>query len=266
MDSKFKGIVWVGNIYQRFEALCLEMDDMVCQETFQYVEDQLQTVGANVRQFCTELMQEVLPSSPTNSKEELNLSLLQNAAVTANKDSNINVNKDCIQKELIHVKYIKNIHLGSSSGQSTENERGLAQACKNEAHDTDSTLDDALLESKVAFGCGIKGLVKVMRLNDFVAAVPKLELETVPAPVPSLNKVKLEESCIVVDSSELHSLSNELQERRSFKEKFQEAFSLKSRLWKPDDEQHRNSVEQSSESNKSESQEMGFSESDWEII
>ncbi|KAA3478038.1 inner centromere protein A isoform X1 [Gossypium australe] len=255
MDSKFKGIVWVGNIYQRFEALCLEMDDMVCQvlftihpfavETFQYVEDQLQTVGANVRQFCTELMQEVLPSSPTNSKEELNLSLLQNAAVTANKDSDISVNKDCIQKELIHVKYIKNIHLGSSSGQSTENERGLAQACKNEAHDSDSTLDDALLESK---------------------AVPKLELETVPASVPSHNKVKLEESCIVVDSSELHSLSNELQERRSFKEKFQEAFSLKSRLWKPDDEQHRNSVEQSSESNKSESQEMGFSESDWEII
>ncbi|KAK5825980.1 hypothetical protein PVK06_020874 [Gossypium arboreum] len=126
-------------------------------------------------------------------------------------------------------------YMRSSSGQSTENERGLAQACKNEAHDTDSTLDDALLESK---------------------AVPKLELETVPAPVPSQNKVKHEENCIVVDSSELHSLSNELQERRSFK----------SRLWKPDDEQHRNSVEQSSESNKSESQEMGFSESDWEII
>ncbi|KAB2078144.1 hypothetical protein ES319_A06G141500v1 [Gossypium barbadense] len=63
MDSKFKGIVWVGNIYQRFEALCLE--------TFQYVEDQSQTVGANVKQFCTELMQEVLPSSPTNLKEEL---------------------------------------------------------------------------------------------------------------------------------------------------------------------------------------------------
>ncbi|KAH1055997.1 hypothetical protein J1N35_034062 [Gossypium stocksii] len=205
MDSKFKGIVWVGNIYQRFEALCLEMDDMVCQETFQYVEDQLQTVGANVRQFCTELMQEVLPSSPTNSKEELNLSLLQNAA-----------------------------------GQSTENERGLAQACKDEAHDTDFTLDDALLQSKgrYSFCC------------------------CSPAPVPSLNKVKLEESCIVVDSSELHSLSNELQERRSFKE----AFSLKSSLWKPDDEQHRNSVEQSGKSNKSESQEMGFSESDWEII
>lgn len=44
-------------------------------------------------------MQEVLPSSPTNSKEELNLSQLQNAAVTANKDSNISVNEDCVQKE-----------------------------------------------------------------------------------------------------------------------------------------------------------------------
>ncbi|KAG8490811.1 hypothetical protein CXB51_014018 [Gossypium anomalum] len=207
MDSKFKGIVWVGNIYQRFEALCLEMDDM---ETFQYVEDQLQTVGAN----CS------LHLLPIRRKN-FNLSVLQNA----NKDSNISVNKDCIQKELIHYKF-RFIFRAKH-----RNEHGLAQACTNEAHDTDSTLDDALLESK---------------------AVPKLELETVPAPVPSHNKVKLEESCIVVDSSELHSLSIELQEHRSFKEKFQEAFSLKSRLWKPDDEQHRNSVEQSSESNKSE--------------
>lgn len=34
MDSKSKGIVWVGNIYQRFEAVCLETDDMVCQVLF----------------------------------------------------------------------------------------------------------------------------------------------------------------------------------------------------------------------------------------
>ena len=70
----------------------MEVDDTVCEETLKYVENQLQTVGANVKQFCTELMLEVL--SPTNSVEELNSSLMQNAGVTSFEDSNISVDED----------------------------------------------------------------------------------------------------------------------------------------------------------------------------
>ncbi|KAK8575176.1 hypothetical protein V6N13_033583 [Hibiscus sabdariffa] len=257
MDGKSKGIAWVGNVYQKFEAMCLEMDDMVCQETFQYVEDQLQTAGANVKQFCTELMQEVLPSSPTNSKEELNSSLVQNADV-ANEDSNASVDKERIKKELIHASPVEYVdtHLGLSSEHHTENECALAQACKNEAQEIDSTLDDTLLETKEEAS---------------YKYVPKLVLEAVP--VASFNKLKLEESCILVDSSELGSLSNELRERRSFKKKFRKAFSSKWMLPKPSNEQHPgcskekgNSLELLSDTNKSKSQEMGFSESDWEIL
>ncbi|XP_039047897.1 uncharacterized protein LOC120188572 [Hibiscus syriacus] len=217
MKGKSKGIAWFGNIYQKFEAMCLEMDDMVCQETFQYVEDQLQTVGANVKQFCTELMQEVLPSSPTNSKEEHDSSLVQNADV-AHEDSNTSVDKERIKKKLIHassVEYVEDPHLCLSSEHCAEYECALAKACKHEAWDIDCTLDDNLLESKE--GASHK-------------SVPILELEAVP--VPSFNKVKLEESCIIVDSSELYSLSNELRDYRSFKKKFWEAFSSKSRLSK----------------------------------
>ncbi|KAK8540933.1 hypothetical protein V6N13_060982 [Hibiscus sabdariffa] len=146
-------------------------------------------------------MQEVLPSSPTNSKEELNSSLVQNADVT-NEDSNTSVDKERIKKELIHASSVEYVdtNLGLSSEHHTENECALAQACKNEAQEIDSTLDDTLLETKEEAS---------------YKYVPKLVLEAVP--VPSFNKLKLEESCIIVDSSELGSLSNELRERRSFK-------------------------------------------------
>lgn len=32
MDSMdVKGIAWVGNIYQKFEAMCLEVEEAMCQ-------------------------------------------------------------------------------------------------------------------------------------------------------------------------------------------------------------------------------------------
>ena len=143
----------------------LKFDGILGQETLEYVENQLQTVSANVKQFCSELMQEVLPSSPTNSVEELNLSLVQNAGVTAYEDSNISVDGDHSQKELIYassLESVEDVHFGLSSKQSKEDESALAhcsgsipfdsvilvQACKNELQDIDSTLDDISLESK----------------------------------------------------------------------------------------------------------------------
>ncbi|XWS12534.1 hypothetical protein CRYUN_Cryun37aG0097400 [Craigia yunnanensis] len=220
MDSKSKGIAWVGNIYQKFEAMCMEVDDMVCEETLKYVENQFQTVGANVKQFCTELMLEVLPSSPTNLMEELNSSLVQNAGVTAYEDLKISVDEDHSQKELINsfsVGSIEDVHFGLSLEQSTEDESALAhcsglipsdsvmlaQACNNELQDIDSTLDDTSLE---------------LTEEASHKSVSEVELEAVP--VPSVDKVKLEESCIIVYSSELHSLSNEAGERKSYKVRY----------------------------------------------
>ncbi|XWS15828.1 hypothetical protein CRYUN_Cryun34aG0035100 [Craigia yunnanensis] len=274
MENKSKGIAWVGNIYQKFEAMCMEVDDVVCQETFNYVENQLQTVGANVKQFCSELMLEVLPSSPTKSVEELNSSLVQNDGVTACEESNISVDEDHSQKELGHsssLESVENVHFGFSLEQGKEDESSLAHwsgsipsdsvilapACKNELWDIDSTLDHTSLESTEEASH---------------KSVSKEELEAVP--VPSFDQVKLEESCIMVNSSELQSLSNESGERRSYKKKFRQAFSSKlSRSAKRDNEQHvesskekGNGVGLSSETNKSESQDMEFCESDWEII
>ncbi|XP_021294452.1 uncharacterized protein LOC110424237 [Herrania umbratica] len=279
MDSKSKGIAWVGNIYQKFEAMCMEVDDMVCEETFRCVENHLQTVGANVKQFCTEFMQDVLLSPRAKSVEERNLSLVQNTGVTACENSNITIDEDKSQKELIHsssVQSVDDVHFGSvddvhfglSSEQSTKDESALAhsgsipsdsvilaQACKNELQDTDSTLDDTSLETTEEASH---------------QSVSEVELE---AALLSLDEAKLEESCIIVDSGDLQSQSNEAGKRRSYKKKFRESFSSKLRLRKQDREQHAGSSKEkgknagrSSQTDKAKSQDMEFSESDWELV
>ncbi|KAL7000543.1 hypothetical protein U1Q18_001694, partial [Sarracenia purpurea var. burkii] len=59
----FKGITWVGNVYQKFEAMCLEVEEVMYQDTVKFVENQAQTVGASVKKFYSDVMQDLLPPS-----------------------------------------------------------------------------------------------------------------------------------------------------------------------------------------------------------
>lgn len=139
----------------------LKFDGILCQETLRYVENHLQTVGSNVKQFCTELLQDLLTSS-TDSLEDLNS--VQIAGVATSEDSNGSVNEDHSQTELINsssVKSVEDVHLGLPSEQITEDQNSLAhskgitapgslilsQAFKNELKNNDSTADDTSLES-----------------------------------------------------------------------------------------------------------------------
>lgn len=56
-----KAISWVGNIYQKFETMCLEMEEAMYQDTVKYVENQVNTVGTNVKRFYSDVMQDVHP-------------------------------------------------------------------------------------------------------------------------------------------------------------------------------------------------------------
>ncbi|KAK1567855.1 hypothetical protein Q3G72_017497 [Acer saccharum] len=58
-----KGITWVGHVYQKFETMCLEVEDIMYQDTVKYVENQVQTVGASVKKFYSDVMQDILPPS-----------------------------------------------------------------------------------------------------------------------------------------------------------------------------------------------------------
>ncbi|KAJ6707156.1 hypothetical protein OIU85_027502 [Salix viminalis] len=53
-------MAWMQIMYKKFEAMCLELDDILEQEGLKYA-DQLQTVGANIKQFCSEIVRDVQP-------------------------------------------------------------------------------------------------------------------------------------------------------------------------------------------------------------
>ncbi|KAL7161823.1 hypothetical protein ACSBR2_042319 [Camellia fascicularis] len=59
----FNGIAWVGNIYQKFEAMCLEVEEVMYQNTVKYVENQVQTVGVSVKKFYSDVVQDLVPPS-----------------------------------------------------------------------------------------------------------------------------------------------------------------------------------------------------------
>ncbi|GMI93117.1 hypothetical protein HRI_002981000 [Hibiscus trionum] len=55
-----EGITWVGHVYQKLEAMCLEAEEIMYQDTVKYVEDQVQTVGASVKRFYSDVIQDVM--------------------------------------------------------------------------------------------------------------------------------------------------------------------------------------------------------------
>ncbi|XP_008463725.2 uncharacterized protein LOC103501804 isoform X1 [Cucumis melo] len=61
MDLKHKGISWVGNMFQKFEAVCLEVDNIINQDKVKYVENQVSSASANVKRLYSEVVQGVLP-------------------------------------------------------------------------------------------------------------------------------------------------------------------------------------------------------------
>lgn len=56
-----KGINWVGNMYQKFENMCLEAEDIMYEDTVQYIENQMQAVGASVKKLYSDVIGDLLP-------------------------------------------------------------------------------------------------------------------------------------------------------------------------------------------------------------
>lgn len=56
-----EGTTWVGHVYQKFEAMCLEVEEIMYQDTVKYVENQVQTVGSTVKKFYSDVIEDLLP-------------------------------------------------------------------------------------------------------------------------------------------------------------------------------------------------------------
>ncbi|ESQ51691.1 hypothetical protein EUTSA_v10016698mg [Eutrema salsugineum] len=76
----FKGITWVGNVYQKFEAMCLEVEEIIVQDTAKYVENQVQTVGNSMKKFCSDVVGDFLPDESVGSEKPLPVSMLHEYA------------------------------------------------------------------------------------------------------------------------------------------------------------------------------------------
>ncbi|XP_038898348.1 uncharacterized protein LOC120086024 isoform X2 [Benincasa hispida] len=61
MDLKHKGISWVGNMFQKFEAVCQEVDNIINQDKVKYVENQVSSASANVKRLYSDVVQGLLP-------------------------------------------------------------------------------------------------------------------------------------------------------------------------------------------------------------
>ncbi|XP_027929223.1 uncharacterized protein LOC114185594 isoform X1 [Vigna unguiculata] len=61
MAMGVKCITWVGNMFQKFEDICVDVDDTVFEETVKYLGNHMQTVGESVKKICSEVMEDLRP-------------------------------------------------------------------------------------------------------------------------------------------------------------------------------------------------------------
>ncbi|BFG29091.1 hypothetical protein CerSpe_153650 [Prunus speciosa] len=99
--KKLKGMNWVGNIYQKFEAICQEVDDIVTQDTIKYVETQVQTVGKSVKKLCSDVVQDLIPplGNPVNHDAQ-EVAIIHNSAIITKSREDLEENSsDEIEKQ-----------------------------------------------------------------------------------------------------------------------------------------------------------------------
>ncbi|XP_057543955.1 uncharacterized protein LOC130823351 [Amaranthus tricolor] len=54
---------WVGDLFQKFESICVEVEEVIYEDTFKYVENRVRNVGETVKKVYSDVMQDLLPSS-----------------------------------------------------------------------------------------------------------------------------------------------------------------------------------------------------------
>lgn len=88
----FRGASWVGDIYQKFEAMCLDVEETICEDAVKYVESQVHNVGSNMKKFYSDVMQDL--ASPDYVKLHVD-----DLPLDSHADTKINENKKTINKE-----------------------------------------------------------------------------------------------------------------------------------------------------------------------
>ncbi|KAL8131406.1 uncharacterized protein LOC141711583 isoform X2 [Apium graveolens] len=92
----FRGASWVGDIYQKFEAMCMEVEETICEDAVKFVESQVHSVGSNMKKFYTDVMQDLAsPDSAAPVKLPVaNLPLDSHADAKIDEDKKASNNKN----------------------------------------------------------------------------------------------------------------------------------------------------------------------------
>lgn len=185
---------WVGNICQKFETVYLEVDEILSQEPLKYVENQLQTVSANVKQFCSEIIKDVLPPSSLDPVKVAvsDLPVNQNTDTTAHKKSNVKIINEDSKKELGNVncwpnhssvKSVKGEHFDSSSEQNVDD--GLYE--KSKVNFNENPIKENQCRPEIRHGQSDKEWDQPLQLDENLSS-------DVSSALPSSNSVTVE-SC-----------------------------------------------------------------------
>lgn len=98
-----KGIAWVAHMYQKFENICFEVEEIMYEDTVNYVENQVQIVGKGVKKFYSDVLQDLLPPSITEEEPVKvgTMQLTEDGSVIADgklyKHSNLVISKDPVK-------------------------------------------------------------------------------------------------------------------------------------------------------------------------
>nr|XP_011466949.1 PREDICTED: uncharacterized protein LOC101303722 isoform X2 [Fragaria vesca subsp. vesca] len=93
-----KGITWVGCVYEKFESMCLEVEENMYEDTVKFVEDQVQTVGESVKKFYADVMQDLLCDSSLDRDD------VSAGGFPVEHYSDVDNSKSKIRKKKEHVK------------------------------------------------------------------------------------------------------------------------------------------------------------------
>ncbi|KAM1959354.1 hypothetical protein FF1_004846 [Malus domestica] len=126
MDTSCKGISWFGNLYQKFEDLCREAEEIMQQEVIEPAISQLETFNENFENLLSlsEPIGDALGQSSVDIEEGAapDSSLPQNASDAACVKSPAGTDEDCDKRSLddpyrVHlssVEFVKNVSCGLS--------------------------------------------------------------------------------------------------------------------------------------------------------
>ncbi|XP_056168429.1 uncharacterized protein LOC130138418 [Syzygium oleosum] len=226
----------VGDISGKIEGFYMDVEDVMCMDAVNYVESKLKKVGADVRSFCLEFVQEVFTSSLEQASEEVlsDMPPLESSDSDTTADTtkgdylkegsrSINNNSDGDSESCgdatqhVPISQAKATPLKSEDGYECAS---LMEGLGDDFNDLDTCVDSrSTVKSLYCVSPEEHGSIipKVTSSYEFVEAIGSDSLAQEPQSVIEL--IKLDESCIIVETRELCSAHNEITEQRTIQNK-----------------------------------------------